>query len=384
MQFLLKIKHNFRLILVLTFIFTVVVLVILEVFSILLIKKMGWNYDPAYLRLIKGYTKSNLIGGRTEYHSWGSWNVPNYTGRIADNCFDVTYKFNSYGARDKERSKKGKNRTLVFGDSYTEGWGVDQDKILAADLERLSGRQYLNFGVAGSGSGGLNEYILYRDFGSKFEHDAVMVGFFPGNDFTDNDPAVWQGLTKDYYRPFWQLTPDKKDIEIKYYAPQIKGKYLLGLEPQNKKAYFKTYDNWKEFSAFLNLLTVLKNHKITFSNQTTIPYARKLNVSDDEIKANLIVYDKFSQLIGNKKKYIYIVPSGSDVIQYKESGNKKIAKFENFKKELTKQGWTVIDLIDVFAKVPDKDLPSYFICDGHWSAKGDELVAEYLNKKLQK
>lgn len=379
-----KIKKKLRLILALTLFFSILLFVIVEVFSVLLIKQLGWNYEPAYLRLAKGYTSANLVGGRTEDRSWGSWNVPNYEGRIANNCFDVKYKFNSYGARDKERSKTGKGRTIVLGDSYTEGWGVDQNKILAAQLEKLSGHEFMNFGIAGSGSSGLNEYILYKDFAKQWEHDAVLVGFFPGNDFTDHDPEKWQGLTKVYYRPFWKLTPDRKDIEIVYYAKQKKGAYLPGLEPDNKDEYFKVYDNIKEFSAFLNLLTVLKNYKISLSKQTTIQYARTLDVTDDELTANLIIYDKFAKEIGDKKKYIHVIPSASDVIQYKNSGKAKSPKLENFKQELTKQGWTVIDPIDEFAKLPDNEIPNYFICDGHWNEKGDKLVADYIYKTIKK
>jgi len=34
-------------------------LISIEVFSIILIKKMGYNWEPAYLRLIKGYILVN-------------------------------------------------------------------------------------------------------------------------------------------------------------------------------------------------------------------------------------------------------------------------------------------------------------------------------------
>ncbi len=380
----MSLKKKSLFLFILFILFSFIFVIIVEGFSVILIKRLGWNYEPVYLRVIKGYTSANLVGGRTEYHSWGSWNVPHFKGRIANNCFDVSYSFNAYGARDKERSKTGKNRTLVFGDSFTEGWGVDQDKILAADLERITGREFLNFGVAGSGTGGLNEYVLYRDFAKDFEHDAVMVGFYPGNDFKDNDLAAWQGLAKVYYRPFWELTEDKSDIDIVYLAKKVEGKYLTGLEPENKKVHFKLYDNLREFSAFLNLMTVLKNYKISLSSESKIQYAYDLQVSDDVIKANLIVYDKFAKLIGDKKKYIYVVPSASDVFHYKKTGKKKVKKFEDFKNELKKQGWQVIDLIDVFANLPEKDLPNYFICDGHWNAKGDALVATYLSKLLKK
>lgn len=358
----------------------IVSLVSIEISSILLIKKMGLSWEPAYLRIIKGYTSANLVGGRTEYHSWGSWNVPNYEGRVANYCIDVRYKFNSHGARDKERSISGQGRTLVFGDSFIEGWGVDQDKILAAQLEKISGKEFLNFGNSGSGFAVLNEYILYRDFASKFEHDSVIVGLIVGNDFADNDLNAWQGLSKLYYRPFFKLSDDKKDVEALYFAPKVERKYLLGLEPENKAAHFTVYSNWKEFSAFLNLSNFIQAHNLYFSKDSA--GAKKFNYNldfpDDAITANLLVHEKFSKLIDDKKKYILIIPSATDVYHYLNSGKQKSPKMESFKKSLESYGWQVIDSMDAFARLPEDKIPEYFICDGHWSAKGTKLVAEYL------
>lgn len=361
----------------------IISIILIELASLILIKKLGWNYEPAYLRLIKGYTSSNLVGGRTEYHSWGSWNVPHYTGRIANNCFDVTYKFNSYGARDKEREKMGKNRTIVLGDSFTEGWGVDQDKILAANLEKLSGNEYLNFGIAGSGSGPLTEYILYRDFASQFEHDAVLVGFYLGNDFKDNDPKAWGGLTKMYYRPFWKLTEDKTDFEAQHFADKIEGKFLPGMEPENRAAHFTVFDNAREFSALMNLITVLKNYKISLSKESAQQFAYELDVPDDSLTANVLIYNRFSEFVGDKRKYVFIIPSATDVLYYVKTGKVKPAKVEQLKETLTKQGWRVIDTIDAFASLPEDKIPEHFICDGHWNDKGNKLAADYIYKAIK-
>ena len=341
---------------------------------------MGLNWEPAYLRIIKGYTSANLVGGRTEYHSWGSWNVPNYQGRIANYCIDVNYKFNSYGARDKERSTSGLGRTLVFGDSFIEGWGVDQDKILTAQLEKISGKEFLNFGNSGSGFAVLNEYILYRDFASKFEYDSVIVGLTVGNDFADNDLKAWQGSAMIYYRPFFKLSDDKKDVEPVYFAEKVEGKYLLGLEPENKAAHFTVYSNWKDFSAFLNLSNFIQAYNLYFSKDSAgaKKFTYNLDFSDDAIIASLLVHEKFSKLIGDKDKYILVIPSATDVYHYLNSGKQKSPKMEKFKKSLSNQGWQVIDPIDVFANLPEDKIPEYFICDGHWSAKGDKLIAEYL------
>lgn len=366
--------------------FTVLLISIvsIEIYSIILIKRLGLNWEPAYLKIIKGYRSANLVGGRTEYHSWGSWNVENYEGRIANYCFDVKYKFNSYGARDKERSTTGKDRTLIFGDSFVEGWGVDQDKIIAAQLEKISGKEVLNFGISGSGFAVLNEYLLYKDFASKFEHDSVIVGLTIGNDFADNDTNAWLGNAKLYYRPFFKLSDDQKEVKAIYTAPKIEGAYTFGLEPKNKTAHFTTYSNWREFSAFLNLSRFIQSHLTYFSKNSALAKKSNYNLEfpEDAITASLLVHEKFSKLIGDKKKYILIIPSANDVYYYLDSNKPKAPRMENFKKTLADQGWQVIDSMEAFTNLPADKIPEYFICDGHYSAKGDRLVAEYINKAV--
>lgn len=377
-----KKKIVFVFLLILTVLFICVVSI--EVYSLIIIKRMKLNWEPAYLRIIKGYTSANLVGGRTEYHSWGSWNVENYEGRVANNCFDVKYKFNSYGARDKERSITGKDRTLIFGDSFVEGWGVDQDKIIAAQLEKISGKDVLNFGISGSGFAVLNEYLLYKDFASKFEHDSVIVGLTIGNDFADNDLNAWLGNAKLYYRPFFKLSDDQKDVEAVYMAPKIEGAYTFGLEPKNRAAHFTTYSNWREFSAFLNLSNFIQSNLVYFSKNSALAKKSNYNLDfpEDTITASLIVHEKFSKLIGDKKKYVLIIPSINDVYYFLNNKKQKAPRMESFKQSLTDQGWKVIDPVNTFASLPVDKIPEYFICDGHYSAKGDKLVAEYINKAI--
>jgi len=363
----------------------VICLISIEFFSILLIKKLGYNWESAYLRIIKGYKPSNLYGGRTEYHSWGQWGVPNYQGRIRNNCLDINYVFNSYGARDKERSLSGKDRTLVFGDSFIEGFGVSQDKTLPAYLEKISGKEFLNLGVSG-GYGVLNEYILYRDFAKKFEHESVIVGLTIGNDFTDNDPLSWLGNAKLHYFPFWKLSDDKRDLEIVYFAPKVDGKFVPELDPKNKVSNYKFYSSWKDFSAFMRISEFIRDRKVYFDKDS--PFLKRTNYnlefSDDQVTATLIAYDKFSKLIGNKRKYVAVLPSIPDIHYYLNNGRQKAPKFEEFKDELTSQGWQVIDTINAFANISTDDISKYYIvCDGHPSAEGHELFAKYIYKFIK-
>ena len=122
--------------------------------------------------------------------SFGMWHRANGHFIHKSGCYSVAYDTNSYGARDVERSvHSSAPRTVVLGDSMIEGVGQPADKRLTNILEKDTGREYLNFG---SGSFGPLQYSLsYKTLASKFDHDLVLVGFVPDNDFHDMDIAYW-------------------------------------------------------------------------------------------------------------------------------------------------------------------------------------------------
>ena len=92
----------------------------------------------------------------------------------------------------------------------------------------------------------------------------------------------------------------------------------------------------------------------------------------------MLLYDKFAKLASDKEKYVVILPSVTDVYHYLATNKQKAPKMEEFKKKLKNQGWRVIDAIDAFANQSEDKIPKYYLCDGHPSAEGNKLVAEYL------
>lgn len=160
--------------------------------------KGGKDWVPAYLR------SDTTESWRTETDPWGAWHLPNATARHIGRCFDVAVRSNSHGARDRERTVDGKGRVLVLGDSFVEGWGVDEEHRFSNVMETLLEREVLNFG-SDYFLGPLQYEILYRELASRFEHDLLVIGFAPHNDFTDNDLSIWGGWRgRNRYRPYYE------------------------------------------------------------------------------------------------------------------------------------------------------------------------------------
>ena len=59
--------------------------------------------------------------------------------------FDVTVRFNKYGLRDtKDLARSNSEDYFLVGDSFTFGWGVEEEERLSERLESLIGRRVFN------------------------------------------------------------------------------------------------------------------------------------------------------------------------------------------------------------------------------------------------
>ena len=120
-------------------------------------------------------------------------------------------RINAEGMRDVERSPEkpaGAWRLAVLGDSMVEALQVPLERTFTQLLERelascpaLAGRaiEVLNFGVSGYGTA--QELLTLRHQVWRFSPDAVMLGFFSGNDVADNH----RGLDGRQDRPYFEL-----------------------------------------------------------------------------------------------------------------------------------------------------------------------------------
>ena len=156
--------------------------VTLEVCSAILIVS-GYIADR-----LPSYRWQNVKDQFYEPHSiFGGWHVKNSRYK-RDLSSVISYNANSYGAADIERSKENNSalqRVVVLGDSFVEGKGVDQSKRFTSIFEKESGHEYLNFGM--SMFGPVQYYLVYKHLAKVFQHDVVLVGILPHNDFLDND-----------------------------------------------------------------------------------------------------------------------------------------------------------------------------------------------------
>jgi lysophospholipase L1-like esterase len=147
---------------------------------------------------------------------------PNVQGRHAiPNTFDVTVSTNAQRFRGRQTSAlkrdPGTLRIATLGDSFTFGWGADDDKTYPAVLRRLIEERHvgksetkLNVEVLNAGNGGTGtgeQALLYDVYVKKFAPQIVILGVNP-TDIDDDSERNLFALESDgrvYPRPPQQI-----------------------------------------------------------------------------------------------------------------------------------------------------------------------------------
>jgi hypothetical protein len=89
-------------------------------------------------------------------------------------------------------------------------------------LEKKTGYEHLNFGI--NGTNPINYYLIYKTLAKKFEHDVVIIGILPANDFQDySEKDEITLINYPIYRPYWKST--KSDCELKHTLASINQSY---------------------------------------------------------------------------------------------------------------------------------------------------------------
>ena len=124
---------------------------------------------------------------------------PGYRGYLREEEFRHDVELNSIGLRqgEIEISKDDRMRILFVGDSFTFGYGVEEEDGYVRVVEgKLNGKGEGNYQVLAKGvpAWWTDSYYLYlKTRGLALEPDVVVIGLFMGNDIDVGDPdnAVW-------------------------------------------------------------------------------------------------------------------------------------------------------------------------------------------------
>jgi hypothetical protein len=344
-----------RLVLVNLLVFAVAV----ELASIVLVHLKKWpSTRPTYHLTYEHYwTDTNP--------AFGIWHPPNGHFRRAEGCSSWEYSTNSYGARDVERSRHSSQpRTIVLGDSFIDGYGVNDSDRLTNILERRTGLEHLNFGTAG-GFSPLQYALVYRTLASGFDHDRVLVSVLPDNDFHEMDKTWLEQNYAGQYRPYYN-----DDLSIGY-TGVYHGEEHDGLWQRVEglmRAYLASY----HVGQYLAIAHFTKYRTYSGYNDFSEVDLTRLEAALPDIKHTADQH--------GAKVYVLLVPRPNDFKRAQQGSDRLGPVLENWG---AAHGIVIKDLLPEMVAATHGNYASLFLaCDDHWSPYGARIAANIIEPWL--
>lgn len=368
----------------------VINLLILEVLSFVLIHFFYVEQPP------NSYKQRFLPYFIDTEEPFTTWHYKNLSTRHIGPKWNVEYKFNSYGARDKERKLSSTNtRFLFLGDSFLEGYGIHQKDRLSDRLEESTGIECLNFAVSGIGQTQMN--LIYENVGNKFSHDALFIGFYPFNDFRENDYANRKKYYANRYRPYrtkdslgnftlsyYQNSAVKSDYHASKFSEKGYFSLLLnavkkdeGLLKKVKNIYFDfTYSGALIKSVIQRFDNIKEPHKKSILEKDT-HHLENIKSQDWEILEHEL--RQIKNRAQNKPILLLFIPHPGD-FAYRSNLARTTAVQEKAETLCNSLGIHYIDFLEL---LPQKELSKLYIKnDDHWSSYGNKMAEQIIKKKL--
>lgn len=319
---------------------------------------------------------------------------PNAETVLARKDFRITMRSNARGFRGPDRGPKGDAfRILALGDSFTFGWGVEQDETFEVQMERLQAAtneaggepelEVINAGVPG--------YNLYQSVlslekkGWKLEPDVVLFGAFVQNDFSDNrSTAEWIARKKSGVRQKKDKSALVAWLEAHSQAYVfLRAKYMASY--RLRRTWYKLtrpFKPEKERYRYRNLLVFREPVPEEMAQEWRLSEELLLRLRDDvrargkrllmvlfppELQAKT---DRWKRDIGR----LDMEKASFDV----EKPNKRLRAF------CRENGIPFLDLLSTFRGVVESGQTLYLPTDHHWNVDGHRLAAQTILADLRR
>ena len=303
-------------------------------------------------------------------------------GEYLTGGIDSHVRINSIGIRGDETGQESGKRILLIGDSFTFGYGVEEDQNIGSRLADLTGQVVINGGVWGFGPDA--EFLMAKRLIPEVKPDAIVLLLFPANDLRDMAETDW---TVDQNERLIRVTNDKfvdsegflrRDaVSIRYYIPIINQSHLAALVIDGAEKGFSVLRDW-----VFRILGVVVTHKEGpeikgFDNGGDIDclYDNKCNGLWLEARNKAEnIFTRFYDLSQQYALPIFVV-----IIPSEDQLSGVYPKVTIFHKLSEKIGFPLLDLADCL-EASGYPISGLYLKDGHWSPIGNQVVAGEILK----
>ena len=298
--------------------------------------KNGYSFPPALQSHFKDFYMSSMRNAAPYDYKLGQYDNQLFykfkpgKNRFANLEFNTRFEVNSLGMRDDEKSLKHP-RIVCIGDSFTTGWGVENEESFPDLLEQKTNKKTLNMGIPSYGTA--REFLFLEKI--NLDSCELLVIQFCENDLPENRSFIENNYSLN-------ISPEEKFLSAQRYNHM-------------RSSYFPL--KWTfEITAKLirNLFGI--THQKAKKSEAQITAVEDKGVSD---------FFEIIQLI--QKRY-----SGKIVILNLDSYATIDKYYKKFKAHLNENPNEKIVLFDTSKIIDSSD---YFPIDDHINAKGHQKVA---------
>jgi len=308
--------------------------------------------------------------------------TPNQKGRkIRPGVFDHTYSHNSLGLRGSKEytfERHTDHRILFLGDSFTYGFGVNDDQTFPYLTEKRLTADKLSVEVINAGNSGRGTDFalkIFRVLGYKF-HPTLTVFCFLGKNFVDDERGQFYAVAAN-----GEITPKS----LRSSRGLIKNLLL------NLPGY-----NW--LISWSQAANLVKEAGVQWFFRHTDPKAVKEGslvivypdrgqgcANPETVRLTGIYLRNLVESVRNSGSslMIFYLPMAPEVELFRKTPQKSKdeAAFESI---IHNQGEELISLTPTLAASGEPLNKLYFVpSDGHWTARGQALAAQYISEQIE-
>ena len=273
--------------------------------------------------------------------------------------FAINVQSNENGFRNQltPLAKKTKPRLLIIGDSYTWGFGVEEEERFSDIIQKRHPEwEIINAGMPCYGS---DQSLIYlENIGIHYQPDAVLYVLF-SNDFTDNSKSLNCWYKKPYF-----IIKNGELVLKNYPVPQSEFHEKLA------RQLLKTHVG----SLFINVFKILRGET---SQADSASHYQSLEERENKLTELIIRrIERFSRK--NNINYFQVSMPLSFWFTSPETNKKRRQLLEDMAEELSYPHMT---LNHTFGNYEGK---TKFDHDSHWNALGNYYTAIEVEAFLQK
>lgn len=386
----------------------VLLVFLLEIVSVIYIeisRPAKYAKYPTYLRftLEDVYDTANQVNPISPriidtLYAWCTWHPKNTIHRQVSECFDIMMKFNHLGSRGQVPPHESHETILFLGDSFAEGWGMDEDSTLPERVGRILNKPVLNLGCSSVGSTQMS--LIYETFADSFRHKDVFVMLYLENDFTDNNVRMHMRMFNNRFRPY-RIIKENAESEIVYKGSQAHTECSWEYFHNEKKRNFAKvrkvglknflFDNGKLSLKRVTQLTysrrVLHLVKAVFQDDNYWEKPREFIFDTQDWR--ILEYDVLSIIRIAKKAgarvTIMNLPS-RNLLRQTNSSHELKKNYLDLEEKLNELATAENSrYLSFFNYINNNNVPLdslFFPCDPHYSDAGTALLAEFITKNL--